>query len=520
MESSEILSAYGRKAVIVAIGLCGVALSATAVVHPWLQSIGLVVGLLPALVAWSGFRLPGLVVSFLVCQALAQLLKRAIFLIGPQPQEVYYGVQFIPTLVLLVLLSLALHRLRRERLPWSGRLLAAFLALAMVSTLLSARFLSWWTVLSAIQQQVLPMLMFFVGVLIRPGKFASIGRTMAALAGVSAVYGVIQLIGGPTVIDRAWGAATYAYSIHGSKVFAYLEGASNEFRAYSFYADPLTWGLTLCAGFVGAGVARQLGRLSRFCWWLVTALVLAGLFCTLTRTVWVGLLATAVSFVLLGYRMFRRPWLVFCLTLSFFAVAVMVGGFLYQELFVARRLPLTDNLIVGRYMTTGTIEARISAWDALQEASRTSPLLGQGYGMLLGAIRNFEARPSDKLPTGSHNFLVELVFNTGLPGALLFLLFFLQWLREGFSTLRRIGDPRLHGALRWIIAFTVGSFLTGYLNGSCFMTYEFFLLMGMLAGAAPPVRVSIREPQPIWPPAIGRLSPVLGGRTLRGGAAG
>lgn len=519
MENSEILSSYGRKAVIVAIGLCGVALSATAVVHPWLQSIGLAVVLFPALVAWSGFRLPGLVVAFLVCQMLAQLLKRAIFLIGPQPQEVYYGIQFIPTLVLLVLLSLAFERLRRRRLPWSGRLLAAFLLVAVVSTLLSARFLSWWAVLSAIHQQLLPMLMFFVGVLIPPGKLAGIGRTMALLAGVSAVYGVIQLIGGPTAIDRAWGEATYSYSIHAGKVFAYIEGASREFRAYSFYADPLTWGLALCTGFVGAGVARQLGRLSRFWWWLVTALVLAGLFCTLTRTVWVGLLATAISFVLLGYRMFRRPWLVFCLTLGCFAVAVTVGGVLYRELFVARRLPVIDNLIADRYMDAGTIEARISAWEGLQEASRTSPLLGQGYGVLLGSIRNFEALPSERLPS-SHNFLVELVFNTGLPGALLFLLFFLQWLREGFSTLRRIGDPRLRGALRWIIAFTVGSFLTGYLNGSSFMTYEFFLLMGVLAGAVPLRQALGREPQPIWPAAIGRLDPVFGGRTLRDGLAG
>ena len=451
---------------------------------------------------------------------LAQLLKRVIFLIGPQPLEVYYGIQFIPTLVLLVMLSLALYRLRRRRLPWSGRLLVAFLALALVSTLLSARFLSWWAVLSAIHQQLLPMSMFFVGVLILPGKFASIGRTMAILAGVSAVYGVIQLIGGPTAIDEAGGAATSSYSIHGSKVFAYIEGASYEFRAYSFYADPLTWGLTLCAGFVGAGVARQLGRLSRFWWWLVTALVLAGLFCALTRTVWVCLLATVASFALLRYRMFRRPWLVFCLTLSFFAVAVAAGGFLYRELFLARRLPLTDNIIVSRYMDAGTIEARISAWDTLQEVSRTSPLLGQGYGMLLGAVRSLETLPSETLPALSHNFLVEMVFNTGIPGACLFLLFFLQWLREGFSTLRRLGDRRLQGAARWMIAFTVGSFLTGYLNGSCFMTHEFFLLMGVLAGAAPLARGLGREPRPIWTPALDRLDPVLAGPSLRGGAAG
>jgi O-antigen ligase len=113
-----------------------------------------------------------------------------------------------------------------------------------------------------------------------------------------------------------------------------------------------------------------------------------------------------------------------------------------------------------------------------------------------------------------------MVFNTGVPGTLLFLLFFLQWLREGFSTLRRIGDRGLQGAMRWTIAFTVGSFLTGYLNGSCFMTHEFFLLMGALAGAAPLAPALGREPRPMWTPAPGHLCPALGGRTLRGGATG
>ena len=166
-----------------------------------------------------------------------------------------------------------------------------------------------------------------------------------------------------------------------------------------------------------------------------------------------------------------------------FAVVVVAGDFLYRELFLAHRLPVFENALTARYLTVGTIEARISAWSALQDAVRTTPVIGQGYGAMLYAVRDAESAQLG-WKTISHNFLVDLVHNAGVPGALLFVWFYLQWLREGFAVFRGTLDTRLKRSLLWIIAFSVGSVITGYLNGANFMTYEFFLIMGLLTGCA------------------------------------
>jgi hypothetical protein len=325
--------------------------------------------------------------------------------------------------------------------------------------------------------------MFFVGMLVTPRHFARIGRTIAVLAGLSVVYGLIQLGSGPTFVDRAWASETSSYSIQGGKVFAYLEGVSPEFRVYSYYADPVTWGFSLLAGLVGAALAREQARMSRWFWLTLVALVLAGMFSTQTRTVWVGLLVTAGVFVLFRYRAFRRPWLVFCLSMGSFAVVVLGGDLVYRELFLAQRLPLFENALTTRYLTVGTIEARTSAWSALQDAIRTRPVIGQGHAAMLYAIRDAEAARLG-WKTVSHNFLVDLVRNAGVPGALLFVWFYLQWLREGFAVFRGTLDTRLKRSVLWIIAFSVGSVISGYLNGANFMTYEFFLILGLLTGCA------------------------------------
>ncbi len=474
--------------------VCVVPLLCMAVVVPWLQSVVLVAILFPALLAYSRFQLEGLIIAFLVCQGLVQLLKRVIFVFGPQPQAVYLGIQLLPACLLLILAVVAFRRFCRVRLPWSGRLLATFVAVATLATALSAWSLPWWVVLSGVHQEVLPFTMFFVGMLVTPRHFARIGRTMGVLAGLSVVYGLIQLGSGPTFVDRAWASETFSYSIQGGKVFAYLAGASSDFRGYSYYADPVTWGFSLLAGLVGATLAREQAKTSRWFWLTLVALVLAGVFCTQTRTVWAGLVVTAGAFVLFRYRAFRRPWLVFCLSMGSFAVVVVAGDFLYRELFLAQRLPVFQNALTARYLTVGTIEARISAWSALQDAIRTTPVIGQGYGAMLYAVRDAESvRLGWK--TISHNFLVDLIRNTGVAGALLFVWFYLQWLREGFAVFRGTLDPRLKRSFLWIIAFSVGSVITGYLNGDNFMTYEFFLIMGLLTGCAthPRLVVSRRE---------------------------
>ena len=513
------LSAPGRRAAYWTAAVCAIPLVSVAAAFPQLQSICLVCLVFPALVAYSRFRLDGLVVVFLICQSLVHLLKRVIFVFGPQPQAVYYGIQLLPTAVLLVLCAVVLRRLRGRKLPLSALLLAAFLALAVATTLVSLRRQSWMVVLSAIHQQLLPFLLFYAGLLLTPDKFARVGRTLGILAGLSVLYGGIQLVGGPTALDRAWANQTFSYSIQGGKVFRYVEGASWDFRSYSYYADPLTWGLFLLAGLLGTLVARDLGRMSRALRAGIVTLVLAGLFLSMTRTVWVGLLAMLGAFVLLRYRTFRRPWLVLCLVVGAFAVTILAGGFLYQELFVARRLPIFRSAILSRYLTVGTLGSRIGAWTALKDVISASPVGGQGYGMGLYANLSNEVSGTDRL-LSTHNFLVELVISVGVPGTLLFLWFYWQWLREGLGTLRRASNRRQRRLARWILAFSVGQIITGYLNGPTFMNSQFFLIMGVLSGLTlerAAVRANCQALPAVQSVPLPALRPVY---TVRGSVAG
>jgi O-antigen ligase len=483
---SERLSAAGRHAAIWTAAVLAIPLVCATAAFPEFQAACVASLILPALLALSGFRLDGLVIAFLVCESLVHLLKRAIFLFGPQPQAVYFGIQVFPTVILAVLVAIAFRLRRQVRVPSSGRLLAAFFALGVVETLMSLTSLPWVAVLATIQQQLFPILMFFVGLLVTLGNFPRIGRTMAWLAAISVIYGLIQLAGGPTALDRAWASQTYSYSIQGGKVFAYLEGASPVLRAFSYYADPLTWGLFLTACFLGAAVSRALGKISKVCWIAVVLLVLAGLFCSLTRTSWAGFAVMAGVYLALRWRCFRRPWLAFCLVAGAFWGVVGGGEFLYQEVFLARRLPVLGNAIADRYLTVGTVEARISAFKDLKDAALQASLIGRGFGLTSTASKSLGAAETTG-PTFSHNMLVELLANTGWLGIVLFVCFYVQWLREAFALLRSEGRAARR-AYRWIIGFSVGSLITGYLNGLSFMTYEFFLLLGFASGQAAEMR--------------------------------
>lgn len=475
------MSAAAKQLLRVFAAAAGMGLVCASVANPWLHAVALAALLIPILLAWSRLQLQGLVISFLVAESVVHILKRGVFLAGAQPRGAYYALQALPAVLLALALSAAIPALRRRPLPWSGRLLCGYLVVAASSLLANLSRLPWTVSAAAAYEYLFPLAAFYAGLALRPVSLPRVARWLALLAAVSVAYGLLQLATGPTLLDRVWATETQSYSIHGGKVFAFLEGVTPEFRAFSYYADPLTWGLFLVAGFAAGAIARETGSLSRRGWLLLSWWLLAGLFCTLTRTAWVGLLATVAVFGALGWRGARRPWLIFSMTLLSFAAAMTAGNYLYRNLFLGKRRPAVSSVIASRYLNLGTIEARISAWDALRQEVRSTPLVGRSHGEMEQALRGSRT-DADSRPRLHHNFLVELVSSTGLPGAALFLLFYFQWLREAVVRLRSAADPRWRRALRWLMAFAVGGMVTGYLNGLSFMTCEMFLMMGVTVG--------------------------------------
>ncbi|MCL6544864.1 MAG: O-antigen ligase family protein [Bryobacteraceae bacterium] len=477
------MNLFTRRFVVLAgaaLGTTGILLAAW---KPELYSVNLVALAAIALLGWCGTDLSGLLAAYLVSSCLIHLLKRVIFLFGPQTQEVYIALQLGPGLLLIAVVLAALPRLRRRKPSPSSVWMAAFLAVALLSTGLSLRRTEALYVGTAVYQQLLPFALYWVGQVLTQAETIRALKTTVLLAGASALYGMVQFISGPTFVDRAWAAGTYQYSIHGGKVLDYIEGRNPEFRAFSFYADPLTWGLFLLAGMAAAAVARDLGVISRAAWRTSLWLCLAGLFCAMTRTSWLGFAVMITAVLLMRFRSLRRPWLVFSLAVSLFGITVVGGSYLYREVFLARRLPVTDNPVAQRYLTVGTIEARMSAWEELQAALREGSVIGSGNAALVEAM---SARGS--AATGSkglvHNVLVQITIQNGWLGALLFLGFVAQWLREAFRKLPRATSPTERRAIQWLIAFGVGSLATGYLNGGNFLTHLYFLLTALVAGGA------------------------------------
>lgn len=428
------------------------------------------------LICISKLEYYGFIIAFLVSESMVHLFKRFIFLFGEQSQTIYYGILLIPTILFLLTIILATQRLSWSRIPKSGKILSLYLALALLTTIISPSGGSLFIRLAAIQQRLFPFLMFYIGITVTTEEFPKIGRIMLVLAILSVVYGLAQFAMGPIIFDRIWAIHTHSYSAQANKVFNYIKGIRSEFRVFSYYADPMTWGLFLVSSFVSGIIAKQKIAISIIPWWIITSIILTGLFIAQTRTPFIGLLGTLFVYILIRFRVFRVPWFIFGLSISFFAITIWFGNYIFDRFFGSFHF---ENPILSRYSTIGTLSSRIWAFDIFKEIIPKNWIIGNGYSFSNYYMKYLSDFKGPIQIAQSHNFFVELVLYTGLPGLMLFLCFYYQWLKESFTILNFINGTCLFSVIRWVISFSFGFTLTGYLNGTTFMDYHFFLLLGI-----------------------------------------
>jgi O-antigen ligase len=137
---------------------------------------------------------------------------------------------------------------------------------------------------------------------------------------------------------------------------------------------------------------------------------------------------------------------------------------------------LPDQVVARRFLTVGTLEDRVHAWDLLLLAAQESWLIGRGYGQ---AWILTHMGIDDVM--GSHNFVVDLVLYVGLPGFLLLALFYARWLREALTALRSAQTTTASRTIRLLIAFSIGFLSIGFFSGDRMLTCEFFLMLGALS---------------------------------------
>ncbi len=434
-----------------------------------------------------------LLVLWIWAISLVHLMKRAIFLLGPQSQFTYYSVLFLPSLIYAPVLLLALTRARGGWRQPATRVLIAFMAWNLLSTMLFAD-ATMRARLAAVHEKILPMATFIIGLSV-PVDSPEGRRPLAAIlysAAVSVVYGVVLYVGGPTLLEREWARGTAAYSIQGQKVLDFILGdqARVDWRGFSYFADPLTWGLLLLAGTASAVVLSCLrDGMRRGALLVWVPVLLLGLFVCLMRTPWAGLVAMLGTYLVLRWKPAQRPAVPALLIAFGFALVLVAGPYLYHA-----AAPRTGGSpVLERYFATGTIGARVGQWQTLMDAAQHYPVMGAGLTESTYFSRAFGGVDLGGL--GGHNFLIETVVTSGVAGLILLLCFFACVSREGMERLRASPRPE---AARWLLAYFVGCASTGFLTGSTFLNHYFFLLMGML--------VAPRQ-QPAWEEPRWRVEP-------------
>lgn len=431
-----------------------------------------------------------LLAALLAAEPLVEVLKRGLFLLGGDDRAAYYAVQLLPTALLALALVPVLPRL--TRLPPPAAWLLALVGWVTACAALAPAGTPWFTRLGSLHQEILPALAFLPALLVTAAERPWIARVAALVCLVTVLYGLWQFLAGYTGLDLAWAVGAAERSIQAGKVHAWLVGDSWERRVFSLFPDPFTWGQALAGGLM----LVLLGRLGLGWRALAWAAVLTGLVLTQSRTPWATLLVTGLAWAMLGWQPLRRPGVVMAALLLGFPLTLWLGGALYDGFFTG--LPASDDPFLRRWLTVGTIEARLNAWTNLRDVLSTHPLTGLGAGTDPRYGAAVALSPAMLAAHDAHNVLVSLALFGGLPAVVLFCGFQWSWLRLVW---RDGGGPDA----RLATAFLLGSQAAGYLNAGIFLTWQYFLVLGLVAG----------ESVARWRAAVVASPPVVDGTARR-----
>ncbi len=166
--------------------------------------------------------------------------------------------------------------------------------------------------------------------------------------------------------------------------------------------------------------------------------LLIGAYCTLTRSVWMGVVGSIGIIGLMSLTMLPR---------RLFLVAAILGSTLvlptvYQA---SKAFKRDKNVSVADMKGSASLRpifARV-AWLMFQE----QPIAGVGYGHYLEHHKNYlqdrktNLQLSLALPYHQHNLWLSLLTETGLIGVTLFTIAFAQWIRAGWQLWRTRTAP-------------------------------------------------------------------------------
>ena len=132
----------------------------------------------------------------LIAEALVHLLKRAIFLIGPQSTAEYYSAQGILAGAIVVGCVLGLSRM--SRIQAGVRQLILFTVVGLLTTAFGGEPMG--AKAASVVDFIFPALVFPVALLISPDKLGKIAKFYIALLALAVPYATYQFFAGPSFL--------------------------------------------------------------------------------------------------------------------------------------------------------------------------------------------------------------------------------------------------------------------------------------------------------------------------------
>mgnify|MGYP000623614553 CR=1 FL=1 len=472
--------------------LAGTAL-ASGLLRPWALALVLGVYLVVGSVPLS-FRLGAgkRVALFFGLLALSDFLKRLVFLAPDQDPWSQYVAWLFPHIyfAIFVLAPWILYKPGRAataiRYGWP---VGAFIVIALVNTWLAPGF-GLVSRLAASLLLIMPWTMVFVAASY-PDALVPVWRVIIASGLLSALYAFWQFVSGPTPVELNWALATSGFSIGATHLAWVVEGVPGFWfwRVVGFQADSFTFGMfmvTALAGLFLLRAARALGRTSFVLGSLTFSLAVL---VSLVRTVWVSWAAFLLScWLFYRVRYIRNPWLTTFVVVAMFLGAGPLADYVYSS---APRLAL-NNPVLQRAFTVGTLEARRHALEALLSNLPGLWLFGYGYAASDWITSKFGREVALPPNFAAHNGFVELLWYTGLPGLVVFLIF-IYILFRSVQSAWPVADGPTRRMLGASLAYIVAVLVSGLGNGGAFWGYYLFFAAGSILGTTA-LRVQAGQP--------------------------
>jgi hypothetical protein len=288
---------------------------------------------------------------------------------------------------------------------------------------------------------LMPLGMYFVG-----------WRTKITERGLTAMFAALTVFGvylGATAIAEKWELTALVYPTYiSSKDFAEFLGRSRG-PLLNPAANGLMLGLCLGAGLMAWPRTSRVGKLLLIGF---SALLCLGIFCTMTRSAWMGGSLGLLLLVALTLPRMYRPWLLAAALLA----AALLAATQWESIVAFKR---DKNLTAKETASSVALRPTLAAiaWQMFCDR----PLVGCGLGHYIEEHVNYLSDRDSEIVLEQgrgyvqHNIFLSLLTETGLIGMSLFLLLIIAWVRSAWRLWQAVDSPlwmRQQGLLFLVLA--------------------------------------------------------------------